>query len=155
MLTKVEFDIATMLRVMAAVPAYVPGLRVGLDLFYKRFCRTQRYVRTFFERTLLSLWGLLIDIYNGEFHVLLRYEGGPHALFVANLASGPFHGLCLGDGDSLDVARAVVQTMAIAVGMVTFGLGTCTDIYIGVLHGLCMQAAVHGLCRHAHEHRCQ
>jgi hypothetical protein len=68
MLTKVEFDIATMLRVMAAVPAYVPGLRVGLDLFYKRFCRTQRYVRTFFEGTLLSLRGLLIDIYNGEFH---------------------------------------------------------------------------------------
>ena len=102
MLTKVEFDIATMQRVMAAVPAYVPGLRVGLDLFYKRVCRTQRYVRTFFEGTLLSLRGLLIDIYNGEFHVLLRYEGGPHALFVANLASGPFHGLCLGEGDDYE-----------------------------------------------------
>lgn len=68
MLTKVEFDIATMLRVMVAVPAYVPSLCVGLNLFYKRFCRTQRYVRTIFEGALLSLWGLLIDIYNGEFH---------------------------------------------------------------------------------------
>ena len=59
-------------------------------------------MRTFFEGALLSLWGLLIDIYNGEFHVLLRYEGSPHALFVANLASGPFHGLGLGDGDDYE-----------------------------------------------------
>lgn len=79
MLAKVEFDIATMLNDMAAVPTYVPGLCVGLNLFDKRVCRTQCYVRTFFEGTLLSLWGLLIDIDNGKFHVLLRYVGGPHA----------------------------------------------------------------------------
>ena len=76
-------------------------------------------------------------------------------LFVANLANCPFQGLCLGDCGLLDVTGAAVQTSAVAFGMVSVGLGTGADIDISVLHGLCMQAAVHGLCRHAHKHRCQ
>ena len=76
-------------------------------------------------------------------------------LFIANLAGCPFHGLCLGDGDSLDGGRAVVQASAVAVAVIALGIRASADVDISVLHGLCMQAAVHGLCRHAHKHRCQ
>lgn len=76
-------------------------------------------------------------------------------LFVADLAWCPFHGLSLGDCNFLDASATFVQTSAVAIGMVAFGLWASTYINIGVLNSLCMQVAVHGLNRHTRKNYCQ
>lgn len=54
-------------------------------------------------------------------------------LFIAYLAGCPFHGLGLGDCDFLDGSTAFVQTSAVTVGMVAFGLRASTYIHHAAL----------------------
>lgn len=55
-------------------------------------------------------------------------------LFIANLARGPFHGLCLGEGDFLDGGRAVVQASAVAVAVIALGIRASADVDHAALH---------------------
>ena len=74
-------------------------------------------------------------------------------LFIADLARGPFHGLGLGEGDSLDGGRAVVQASAVAVAVIALGIRASADVDISVLHGWLTLITGCRPYRNAHEHQ--